>query len=97
MTGRAPWRDSPRQKSASKTWTVKKIAPDDCVSPDFVPQKQKRRAPCHARRNTPLTKLHSNFSVISGNCSFAFASDFTTKPSADSGVVLRAVAISLKI
>src|SRR6266446_9337303 len=48
-----------------------------------------------ARRNTPLTKLYSNFSVINGNCSFALASDLTTKPSADSEVVFRAVAISL--
>ncbi len=40
-------------------------------------------------------KIYSNFSVINGNCNFAFASDFTTKPSADSDVVLRAVAISL--
>src|ERR1700731_2073763 len=58
-------------------------------------QKQKRRAPCDARRKRHQKKLYSNFSVINGNCNFALASDFTTKPSADSELVFRAVAISL--
>jgi hypothetical protein len=44
------------------------------------------------KTKTPVTKRYSSFSVINGNCSFASASDFTTKPSADSDVVLRAVA-----
>src|SRR5438445_9833709 len=48
-----------------------------------------------APAKNPKVKTYSNFSVINGNCNFAFASDFTTKPSADSDVVLRAVAISL--
>src|ERR1700682_5284109 len=63
--------------------------------PHFATPKQKRREPFDARRDTPLTKLYSNFSVINGNCSFALASDFTTRVSADSEVVFRAVAISL--
>ena len=44
-----------------------------------------------------MAQLYSNFSCITGNCSFAFASDFTTNPSAFSEVRLRAVAISLGI
>src|SRR5437016_13581050 len=38
---------------------------------------------------------YSNFSVITGNCNLALASDFTTKTSASSAVVFLAVAISL--
>src|SRR6266487_2802228 len=38
---------------------------------------------------------YSNFSVSTGNCSLALASDFTTVASAFSALVLREVAISL--
>jgi hypothetical protein len=41
---------------------------------------------------TPLTKLYSNFSVINGDCGLALANDFTTRVSADSEVVFRAMA-----
>src|SRR5215469_853526 len=47
-----------------------------------------KKAPCR-RPN------YSNFSVITGNCSLALASDLTTKPSASSALVFFAVAISL--
>src|SRR5713101_2441076 len=46
-------------------------------------------------RRRPLRESYSNFSVITGNCSLALASDFTTVASAFSAEVLRAVAISL--
>jgi hypothetical protein len=62
-----------------------------------MPQKQKRRAPCDARRKRHQKKRYSNFSAINVDCGFALASDFATKPSADSEVVFRAVAIWLKI
>ncbi len=70
---------NPRIASCGKRLNSKvdrqKIAPDDCATRHFAPQKQKRRAPCDARRDTPLTKLYSNFWVINGNCSLALASD----------------------
>src|SRR5215469_11065868 len=47
-----------------------------------------KKAPCR-RPN------YSNFSVITGNCSLALASDLTTRPSASSALVFFAVAISL--
>src|SRR5690349_224444 len=59
------------------------------------PKKQKRRATRRCPPKNSESGFYSNFSVINGNCNFAFASDLTTKPSADSEVVLRAVAISL--
>jgi hypothetical protein len=62
------------QKSRSRTWPVKKIAPDDSVTPDFA---KKRRARHDAPRKRYSRQLYSNFSVISGNCNFALASDLT--------------------
>ena len=47
--------------------------------------------------NATKRNFTPNFLVINGNCRLALASDFTTKPSADSEVIFRAVAISLKI
>src|SRR5258708_25630252 len=63
----------------------------DACSPDLQFRASRRKSPAENRK----TQTYSNFSVIKGNCNFAFASDFTTKPSADSEVVFRAVAISL--
>jgi hypothetical protein len=74
---------------------TRKSAPADCLTPNFAPQKQSGGQPVVTRRKRLKKRNYSNFSVINGNCSLAFASDFTTKPSADSEVVFRAVAISL--
>jgi hypothetical protein len=73
----------------------RKITPADCLNPNFRATKTKRRTTCGCPPQKLEKRNYSNFSVINGNCSFAFASDFTTKPSADSEVVFRAVAISL--
>src|ERR1700746_1792153 len=59
---------------------------------------KKRAAKKAARRGRKCRgggKGYSNFSVITGNVSFALASDLTTGASAFSAVVLREVAISL--
>src|SRR5713101_1502388 len=70
-------------------------------------RKEKRRAPSYcppgdwkacsngAQHAAPLRGNYSNFSVRTGNWSFALARDFTTVASAFSAVVLRDVAISL--
>src|ERR1700682_3760562 len=61
-------------------------------------KKRKKRAAEAARRERKCRgsgKGYSNFSVRTGNWSFALARDFTTVASAFSAVVLRDVAISL--
>ncbi len=55
----------------------RKIAPDDCVTPDSAATK-KWRAPFDARRQkSQVSANYSNFSVINGNCNFALTSDLT--------------------
>src|SRR5258708_7565532 len=53
------------------------------------------KLPARGRKCRRSGKGYSNFSVRTGNCSLALASDFTTVASAFSAVVLREVAISL--
>src|SRR5260370_32946781 len=65
------------------------------LSCEFILQRKTGSVGCPFCEELLQERYDSRASCIWGNCSLAFARDFTTSPSAFSDVRLRAVAISL--